>query len=44
MSGVEAQRADAALTRKYGLLKRLFSLVARIRRQQAAYIAVRPAT
>lgn len=43
VSGGEAQRAGAALTRKYGLLKHLFSLVARIRRQRAAYIAVRPA-
>lgn len=43
VSDAEAWRADAALTRKYGLLKRLFSFVARIRRRRAVYIAVRPA-
>jgi hypothetical protein len=43
LTGAEAQRADQALTRKYDLLKRLFSLVARLRRRQAVYIAVQPA-
>lgn len=44
VNGAEAQLADAALTRKYGLMKRLFTFVARLRRQQAVYIAVQPAT
>lgn len=43
LAGAEVQRADQALTRKYGLIKRLFSLVARLRRQRAVYIAVQPA-
>ena len=43
LTGDEAQRADRALTRKYGLMKRLFSLVARVRGQRAVYIAVQPA-
>jgi hypothetical protein len=42
VSGAEASAADAALTRKYGLIKRLFSLVARLRGQTAVYIAVSP--
>lgn len=42
LSGTDAQQADQALTHKYGLIKRIFSLVARIRRQQAIYIAVLP--
>jgi PPOX class probable F420-dependent enzyme len=44
VNGSEAQLADAALTRKYGLMKRLFTFAARLRRQQAVYIAVQPAT
>lgn len=42
VTGVEAKRADAALARKYGLLKWLFTLVARVRGQTAVYLAVRP--
>lgn len=41
LSPDEGKRADRLITRKYGWLKRAFSLVAAIRRSQPAYLEIR---
>lgn len=37
----EGKRADRLITRKYGWLKRVFTLIAAIRRSQPAYLEIR---
>ena len=37
----EGKRADRLITRKYGWLKRVFTLIAALRRSQPAYLEIR---